>query len=138
MAMLAPSIFNRALDGLFDSAFSGNNTGLMSTDIKENDDNYEVIVNLPGINKDDVKLELKNGYLTVNASTSSESEDSDKDGKYIRKERFEGSCSRSFYVGEKVEQDDIHAKFDNGVLTIDFQKPEKKQIEEKDHLISID
>ncbi len=138
MAMLAPSIFNRRLDDIFDSAFNGYNNGLMSTDIKENDDDYEVLVNLPGINKDDVKLELKNGYLTVNASTSSETEDSDKNGKYLRKERFEGSCSRSFYVGDKVDENDIHAKFDNGVLTIEFQKPEKKQVVEKDHLISID
>ncbi len=137
MALYAPSIFNRGWNDIFDS-FNGSTADLMKTDIKENDDNYEVVVNLPGIKKDDVKLELKNGYLTVNASTSSESEDSDKDGKYLRKERFEGSCSRSFYVGDKVEEDDIHAKFDNGVLTIDFAKPEKKQIVEKDHMIAID
>lgn len=101
----------------------------MKTDVKETEAEYELSIELPGVKKENVSAELKNGYLKVTATTKRESED--KDGNYLRKERFEGTSTRSFYVGEKVTEEDIHAKFDNGVLEITVPKAPKKELEEK-------
>lgn len=88
----------------------------MKTDVKETPQGYEMTMNLPGIKKEDVKAELKDGYLTVHASGNSENDEKDQAGKYICRERYNGSCSRSFYVGEEVKQEDIKAKFEDPLL----------------------
>ena len=105
---------------------------LMKTDVNEKKNEYVVSIDLPGFKKDDVQAELKDGYLTITAQTQSESEDKDEEGTYVRKERFSGKCSRTFYVGDDVEEDDIKAKFEDGVLKIAVpKKQEQPKLEEK-------
>lgn len=103
-------------------------SSLMKTDIKETDKGYELHVELPGFKKDDIQAEIKDGYLTVNAETHNESEDSE--GTYLRKERFSGKCSRSFYVGEEIAEDDITATFEDGILKLFVPKQQQPKIEE--------
>ena len=144
MAMMVPMRRNRNLlselmtdpfDAFFDAAsapMQKMSPTLMRTDIKENDGGYELTIDLPGFKKDDVQAELKDGYLTITAQTQSESEDKDDKGTFVRKERFSGKCSRTFYVGDDVEQDDIKAKFEDGVLKVDVpKKQEQPKLEEK-------
>ena len=100
----------------------------MRTDVKENKTGYELEIELPGVKKEDVKAELKDGYLTVTASTDSKEEK--QDGKYIRKERYSGTTSRSFYVGEDITEEDIKAKFENGILKVLVPKKEEQPKEE--------
>ena len=96
---------------------------VMKTDVLEKDGSFELNIDLPGYKKEDVKAELKDGYLTVSAVRKAENEES-KDGKYIRRERFYGSCSRSFYVGDAIGQEDIKAKFEDGILKLNVPKKE--------------
>ena len=112
---------------------------LMRTDIVETDDGFELMVDLPGFTKDDVQAELKDGYLMISAETKKDSEEKDDKGTVVRKERFSGKCSRSFFVGEDVTQDDVKAKFENGVLTFAIpKKQEQPKLEEKAASISIE
>lgn len=114
-------LFNRLMSDPFDIAPSrpaNLPTGLMATDIRETATEFELQIDLPGFKREDVSATLKDGYLSVLAKTASEARDDAKDGTYLRKERFVGSCNRSFYVGEDVKQADIVAKFDNGVLSV--------------------
>lgn len=105
---------------------------LMRTDIKENDEGYELTIDLPGFKKEDVQAELKDGSLVITAQTETESEDKDEKGTFVRKERFNGRCSRTFYVGEDIVQDDVKARFEDGVLKIDVPKKQKEpKLEEK-------
>ena len=126
--MLMPSIFgNTFMDDFFEfpkTRYTANYTtnGLMQTDVAETETGYEVSMNLPGFEKKDVRAELKEGYLTITASTSQNNDEKDGSGKYIRKERYSGTCSRSFYVGEDVTQQDIKARFENGVLKLSIPK----------------
>lgn len=144
--MLMPSVFGESLlDDLFDvpsfprfSGYDNSQKNLMTTDVKEKDQGYEIIMNLPGYKKEDVKAELKDGYLTINASTETTKDEKDEDGKYIRKERYSGSCSRSFYVGEEITEEDIKAKFENGVLKLEVPKKEAKPAVEEKKYISIE
>ena len=107
---------------------------LMRTDIKEKKDKYIVDIDLPGYEKEDIKIEVDNGYLIVNAKTSHH-KDEKEEGKYVRKERFVGECSRSFYVGEDVKQEDIKASFRNGTLKIEIpKKDEPKELPEKKYI----
>ena len=137
--MLMTRLFGEnLLDDFFDMptmkgfGLSRMDQNLMSTDVKETHNGYEVSINLPGFKKEDIKAELKDGYLMIQASTDTSKEDKDEKKKYIRKERYSGSCSRSFYVGNSVSESDIKAKFDNGVLTLDIPKVEKApEVEQK-------
>ena len=107
---------------------------LMRTDIKEKKDKYIVDIDLPGYEKEDIKIEVNNGYLIVNAKTSHH-KDEKEEGKYVRKERFVGECSRSFYVGEDIKQEDIKASFRNGTLKIEIpKKDESKELPEKKYI----
>lgn len=101
----------------------------LQTDIKENENSYDIEVEMPGVNKQDVSLELKKGYLTISAEKNSSNEEKDKKGNYVRRERFYGKTSRSFYVGNNVKEEDIKASLVNGVLNIEIPK-NKPQIEE--------
>ena len=105
---------------------------MVQTDVKDMGDTFELGIALPGYQKEDMTVELKDGYLTVNAEHKENKDEKDENGKYIRRERYTGHCSRSFYVGEEVKQEDIKAKYENGVLTLDIPKqPEKPAVEEK-------
>ncbi|MCD7826837.1 MAG: Hsp20/alpha crystallin family protein [Clostridiaceae bacterium] len=137
--MFTPSIFREnLLDDFFRSPFSSytsNTADMMKTDVKEVDNNYEITMNLPGVKKEDVKAELKDGYLTINASSGSSTEEKDENGRYIRRERYSGSCSRSFYVGDQVTETDIRAKFENGTLKMTVpMKEEKEYVPEKKYI----
>ena len=100
----------------------------MKTDVHEHDDHYEVDIDLPGFKKEEIKLELNNGYLTVGASKE---HDQTNGGKAIRKERYSGSMSRSFYVGEGIKEEDVHAKFEHGVLHLELPKEKTPEVPEK-------
>ena len=103
----------------------------MKTDVREHEDHYEVDVDLPGFKKDEIRLELENGTLTVHAAKDLEKEQKDKAGKLIRQERFSGAMQRSFYVGEALMEEDIGAKFENGVLSLNIPKKDVKKLPEK-------
>lgn len=138
-----PSIFGEnLLDDFFDFPFGSNYTAtdssLMKTDIKEMENGYEVTMNLPGVKKEDVKAELKDGCLTISASSNSNKDEKDEEGRYIRRERYSGSCSRSFYVGDQLTEEDIKAKFENGTLTMTIPKKEEKPAVENKKYISIE
>ena len=111
---------------------------LMKTDIKDTDNAYELTIDMPGIKKEDIKAELKDGYLTVNATSGYSNDDKDSNGKYIRRERHYGSCSRSFYVGNAITQDDIKASFENGTLKLVIPKKEDKPAIENKNYIRIE
>ena len=139
--MYMPAIFN---DSLFDDFFTDYTPdakkrnmaavqGVMKTDIKENDKEYELTIELPGYKKENVNAELKDGYLIINATNEKNEEEKDEKG-YIRKERYFGSCSRSFFVGKNLKEEDIKAKFDNGVLTLNVPKEVEKLPEEKKYI----
>ena len=136
--MLMPSIFGEnLLDDFFGEPFGGydySESGLMTTDVKDTDKGYEVTMNMPGVKKEDVKAELKDGYLTVTAQQNTNKDEKDKQGNYIRRERYSGSCQRSFYVGEGVKQEDLKAAFNNGILTVAVPKEVQKPVEEKQYI----
>ncbi len=137
--MLMPSIFGENLfndDWMnfgfpeVDKTLYGKHAqNMMKTDVKETDDGYEVDIDLPGFKKDEISAKLENGYLTISAAKGLDKDETDKNGKYIRRERYAGSMSRSFYVGENLTQDDIKAKYESGILKLVVPKPEKKVIE---------
>ena len=133
--MLMPSIFGENLfDDFFDYPFVKNeaeSNGLMKTDVKDTEHGYEITMNLPGVKKEDVKAALKDGYLTVSAAKGLDKDEEDKKGKYIRKERYAGAMQRSFYVGENLTQEDIKAKYENGILRLSVPKKEAKPVETK-------
>ena len=142
--MMMPSIFgNNFVDDVFDDMFpfAGNyttaNYDLMKTDVKDAGDHYELEMEMPGVEKENIKAELKDGYLTVSAETNTKKDEKAEDGKYIRRERYSGSCSRSFYVGEHVTAEQVHPKYENGILTFEIPK-NKEPIEEKEKFIAIE
>ena len=145
--MMMPSIFRENLwNDLMDFSFpelDGKMYGkrgehIMRTDVKEHDDKYEVDIELPGFKKEDVKAELKDGYLTITALKEVKNEQKNESGKYVRRERYTGNMSRSFYVGDKVTQEEIRAKFEDGILKLQIPKKDpKKQVEDK-HYVTIE
>lgn len=146
--MLMPSIFGENLfDDFFDdfarplkrrNANANAIPAVMRTDVKEFENGFRIDIDLPGYKKDDVQAELKDGYLTVSASTKAANEEQTENGKYIRRERYCGSCSRSFYVGDDITQEDIKAKFEDGILKVTIPKKEAKPEVEESHFISIE
>ena len=108
---------------------------VMKTDIKEMNNGYELVVDLPGFKKDEIKMELENGYLTISAAKGLDKDEKDKKtGKYIHRERYAGNLSRSFYIGDGVKQEDIKAAFKNGILSITVPKEDKTAKEEKKYI----
>ena len=109
---------------------------VMKTDIKEMDNGYELVVDLPGFTKDEIKASLENGYLTISAEKGLDKDEKEKEsGRYIRRERYAGACSRSFYVGEDILQEDVKAEFKHGILKLFVPKKEAKPaVEEKKHI----
>lgn len=106
---------------------------IMKTDIKEHKDNYSILIDLPGYNKEDIKISVDDGYLTISATMSKDEEEKEH-GKFVRRERYFGECSRSFYVGDNVLVEDIKASFKNGTLNLSIPKKEQKQITEKKYV----
>ena len=101
----------------------------MKTDVRETDSGYEVDIDLPGFKKDEINIQLDNGYLSISAAKGLDKDEQDKEGKYIRKERYAGSMSRSFYVGNAITQDDIKAKYESGILRLSVPKKAAEEIE---------
>ncbi len=137
MMMIPRSNFD-LFDDIFGDSFFKKEDKMMKTDIRETNDGYLIDVDLPGYNKENIRIDVTDGYLTINAKMNQETTE-DKNGKYVRRERFFGECSRSFYVGEAVESEDIKAAFKNGILSLEIPKideskklPEKKYIEISD------
>ena len=138
--MLYPSIFG---ENLFDDFFRFPDFGrdvekklygkhaaqVMKTDVHEHDDHYEIVIDLPGFKKDQINLELQNGYLTVSAAKGLDKDEKSKKGKLIRQERYAGAMQRSFYIGDTVTEADVKAKFEDGVLNICVPKAEPKKLE---------
>ena len=142
--MLMPSIFGENLfnDDWMDFGFPEVDKALygkhannvMKTDVKETDTGYEVDIDLPGFKKDEINAQLDNGYLTISAAKGLDKDEKDKKGKYIRKERYAGAMSRSFYVGEGITQEDIKAKYEDGILRLSVTKKEAKAVENKKYI----
>ena len=123
--------FDRNFFGRRNPLFGHHEKNLMKTDIRDMKDHYEMLIDLPGFKKDEMKIELNDGYLTISAEKGLDKDETDKNGSLIRQERYAGSLSRSYYVGEDITENDIHAKFENGVLTIDVPKREETKPVEK-------
>ena len=132
------NLFDDMLDDMFTSPFFSNRSDMvMKTDITEKDGYYTLDMELPGCKKEDIHLELKDGYLTISAAKGLDKDEKDKEGKYVRRERYAGSMSRSFYVGEHVTAEQVHPKYENGILTFEIPK-NKEPIEEKEKFIAIE
>ena len=139
--MLMPSIFN---DNLFDNLFEELScpvrrvttaNQLMKTDVRETENSFELDIDLPGFKKEDVKAQLKDGYMTIRAESKKETDDKDDKGTYIRRERFYGTTERSFYVGEQVKEEDIKARFEDGILKISIpKKPAVPEVQEEKYI----
>lgn len=149
--MLLPSIFGENLfDDFMDdfrypafpdvdkTLYGKHAKNLMKTDVKEKDGSFEVDIDLPGFKKDEITMHLEDGYLTVSAAKGLDKDEKDEKGTYVRHERYAGNMSRSFYVGEQITEDDIHPKYENGILTFSVPKKEKKAIEDKKRYITIE
>lgn len=155
--MLLPRVFS---DDLFDDFFNFNEfpffddrdesklekklyghraRNLMKTDVRETEKDYELIIDLPGFKKDEVKVSLENGYLTIGAEKGLDEEEKEKKtGRYIRRERYAGSCQRSFYVGEDITQDDIKGEFKHGILKLSIPKKETRPAVQEKKYITIE
>ena len=141
--MYMPSIFGESLfDNMFpfdekfftekkDPLYGKNVSRLMKTDVRETEKTYELDIDLPGFKKDEIQIELHDGTVTVSAEKGLDKDEQDKDGKYIRRERYSGSCNRSFYVGDAITEEDIKANFENGTLKMTIPKKEAKAVPEK-------
>ena len=131
--------FGRMMPQVGSELYGKHVKNLMKTDVRELDGSYELDVDLPGFKKDEVTLELKDGVLTIQAVKGLDKDETDKKGKYIRQERYAGACSRSFYVGDAVKKEDIHAKFEDGVLHVELPAPQQtKALPENPNLIEIE
>lgn len=122
-------LFADVFDDMFNSSLTRGVSSIMKTDIHEKDGNYVVDVELPGYKKEDISIDLKNGYLSISAKHETNETEKNEKGYVIHEERSFGSCSRSYYVGEYVKPEDIKAKFDNGILTLVIPNTDKKQVE---------
>ena len=125
--------FDLIEDMFRDPFFDERESRVMKTDIKEKKDKYVIDIDLPGYEKENIKIEVEDGYLTVHASTNSNKEEKEE-GKFVRKERYVGSCSRSFYVGDGIQQEDIKAKFEDGILKLSIPKSEPQKVETNNYI----
>ena len=142
---MLPAIFGENLfDEMFDDTmrpmhpmekalYGKHARAIMKTDVRETDNSYEVDIDLPGFKKDEVNVQLEDGYLTVSAAKGLD-KDEKKKGRYIRQERYAGQCSRSFYVGDNLTQQDIKAKFEDGILKISVPKKDVQQVAQNNHI----
>lgn len=139
MAMLPALFTNTLMDDVFSDPFFSQPVpsnfaammapSTMTTDIKETDDGYQMSIDMPGFTKSDIKVSVKDGYLTVAGSREHNDDEKDKEGKFLRRERYAGACTRSYYVGDSVKSDDVKAHFENGTLTLSVPKAAAQQVE---------
>ena len=135
-------LFDSFMDAMFDDSFFGDRNPLygkhtknmMKTDIRETGEGYELDIDLPGFKKDEINAELKDGYLTISAAKGLDKDEKDKEGKYIRRERYSGAMSRSFYVGDNLTEEDIKAKYEDGILKLSVPKKEVKAVDQKKYI----
>lgn len=140
-SLFGESLFDRFFDDSLEKEFFGTHNSLygkhaknlMKTDVKDVNDHYEVAVDLPGFQKDEFNVELENGYLTISAAKGLDKDQKDDEGHYIRQERYSGSCSRSFYVGD-IQPEDIHAKYEDGILKLTLPKADQKAMEHQNRI----
>lgn len=143
--MLLPSIFGESLfDDMFDfdkeinrmnrALYGKHSRNMMKTDVRETDNSYELDIDLPGFKKDEINVQLDNGYLSISAAKGLDKDEEKKNSKYIRRERYAGAMSRSFYVGDNLTQQDIKAKFENGILKISVPKKDVQQVAQNNHI----
>lgn len=140
-SLFGESLFDRFFDDSLEKEFFGTHNplygkhakNLMKTDVKDVNDHYEAAVDLPGFQKDEVNVELENGYLTISAAKGLDKDQKDDEGHYIRQERYSGSCSRSFYVGD-IQPEDIHAKYEDGILKLTLPKADQKAMEHQNRI----
>ena len=126
--------FNNLFDDMFDDSFFRSYNSYMKTDIKEVDNQYVLDIEMPGFNKKDISAELNDGYLTISGNKSTNNDEKDTKGNIIRQERYSGSYSRSFYVGDSIKKEDIKANYDNGELKIYLPKTTTKEVENHNYI----
>ena len=149
MSTFLPAVFGENMMDLFDDfdrdffrgfgrpehvLYGKNAARMMKTDVRETDEGYELAVDLPGMKKDDITLELQNGYLTISTQKNLENKE-EKNGKLLRQERYTGTMQRSFYVGDNLTEEDVQAKYEDGVLTVKLPKKEAKKVPEKKQIL---
>ena len=143
--MLLPSIFGESLfDDMFDfdkemnrmnrALYGKHGRNMMKADVRETDNSYELDIDLPGFKKDEINVQLDNGYLSISAAKGLDKDEEKKNSKYIRRERYAGAMSRTFYVGDNLTQQDIKAKFENGILKISVPKKDVQQVAQNNHI----
>ena len=143
--MLLPSIFGESLfDDMFDfdkeinrmnrALYGKHSRNMMKTDVRETDNSYELDIDLPGFKKDEINVQLDNGYLSISAAKGLDKDEEKKNSKYIRRERYAGAMNRTFYVGDNLTQQDIQAKFEDGILKISVPKKDVQQIEQNKYI----
>ncbi len=141
-AIFGENLFDDFMDDAFEREFFGSRNPLygkhskniMKTDVKETDNGYELDIDLPGFKKDEISAHLENGYLTVSAAKGLDKDEKDKEGRYIRRERYSGSMTRSFYVGNAITEQDIKAKYEDGILSLSIPKKDEKAVESKKYI----
>ncbi len=126
--------FDREFDRMMRPLYGKHSQNMMKTDVRETEDSYELDIDLPGFKKDEITIQLDNGYLSISASKGLDKNEENKDGKYIRRERYAGSMNRTFYVGSQLTQQDIQAKFEDGILKISVPKKDVQQIEQNKYI----
>lgn len=143
--MLLPSIFGESLfDDMFDfdkemnrmnrALYGKHSRNMMKTDVRETENSYELDIDLPGFKKDEINVQLDNGYLSISAAKGLDKDEEKKNSKYIRRERYAGAMSRTFYVGDNLTQQDIKAKFEDGILKISVPKKDVQQVSQNNHI----
>ena len=126
--------FDKEFDRMMRPLYGKHSQNMMKTDVRETEDSYELDIDLPGFKKDEITIQLDNGYLSISASKGLDKNEENKDGKYIRRERYAGSMNRTFYVGSQLTQQDIQAKFEDGILKISVLKKDVQQIEQNKYI----
>ena len=126
--------FDKEFDRMMRPLYGKHSQNMMKTDVRETEDSYELDIDLPGFKKDEITIQLDNGYLSISASKGLDKNEENKDGKYIRRERYAGAMNRTFYVGDNLTQQDIQAKFEDGILKISVPKKDVQQIEQNKYI----
>ena len=126
--------FDKEFDRMMRPLYGKHAQNMMKTDVRETDNSYELDIDLPGFKKDEITIQLDNGYLSISASKGLDKDEEKKDGKYIRRERYAGAMNRTFYVGDNLTQQDIQAKFEDGILKISVPKKDVQQIEQNKYI----
>ena len=145
-SILRRSFFDDFMSNPLDSMFSMDNdlffgnrySTLLKTDVKEKDGNYEFEIELPGFQKEDIQAKLEDGYLTISASRDESKDEKDDNGNYIRRERYSGKCQRSFFVGKEIREDDVKARFENGILQLVVPKMDENKLIQTEKRIEIE